>query len=92
MTRAQRNSQLLGVLVSLWLVAGCSAQMRAQQARRTSDEQVREATEQALRMAHPGFGNAQLNIRRRLDLEEDLSNIAEKPVGMCSSMRCSRHR
>jgi hypothetical protein len=80
MTRTQRNRQLLRVMASLLLVAGCSAQIQAQQADRSSDEQVRAATEQALRMAHPGFGSERLKIRRRPDLEEDLSNIAEKPV------------
>jgi hypothetical protein len=80
LTRTQRNRQLLRVMVSLLLVAGCSPQVRAQQAARSSDQQVREATEHALRMAHPDFGNQPLKMRRRPDLEEDLSNIAEKPV------------
>jgi len=80
MTRAQRNRQLLRVAVGLLLVAGCSPQLQAHPADRSSEEQVKEATEQALRMVHPGSGNAQLKIRRRLDLEEDLSNIAGKAV------------
>jgi hypothetical protein len=80
MTPTQRNRPLLGALISLLLVAGFPARMHAQQADPSSDEQVRAATEQALRMAHPGFGNQQLKIRRRQDLEEDLSDIAEKPV------------
>ncbi len=80
MTPAQRNRQWLSIIATLLLVAGCSAQVQAQQADRSSDEQVKEATEQALRMAHPGFGNEQLKLRRRQDLEQDLSAIAEKPV------------
>jgi len=64
----------------LWLLAGFSPRLQAQPADRSSEEQVKEATEQALRMVHPASGNQQLKIRRRQDLEEDLSNIAEKPV------------
>jgi hypothetical protein len=80
MTRAQRNRRLLGVVVSLLLLAACSPRLQAHPADRSSEEQVKEATEQALRMAHTGSGNENLKIRRRLDLEEDLSNIAGKPV------------
>ncbi len=80
LTRTQQNRQLLRIMVSLLLVCGCSAQIQAQQADQSSDEQARETIEQALRMVRPGPGNAQLKIRHRQDLEEDLSNIAEKPV------------
>jgi hypothetical protein len=80
LTRTQRNRHLLSILVSLLLVAGCSAQMQAQQADRSSDKQARETIEQAIRMVRLGSGNEQLKFRHRQDLEEDLSNIAEKPV------------
>lgn len=80
MARSQSTCQLIAFLASLFLVAPASAQKQAQRADRSGDERIREATEQALRMAHPNLANGQLKIRRRRDLEEDLTNIAEKPV------------
>jgi hypothetical protein len=52
--------------------------VEAAQANHSSDNQVREAVKQAAELAHPGANVDQLKMSDRNDLDEELSQIAEK--------------
>ncbi len=80
--RSCRNLQLLGVLLTLLLLPGVSVPIQAQRADYRTNDQPREAAEQAVRKAGSGSSNEPLKTRRREDLEELLLAIGEKkPVG-----------
>lgn len=77
-----RALQLLGVLLTLLLFPALSAPIQAQRAYLLTDDQAREAAEQAVRKADSGFSNKPLQTRRRADLEEFLLTIEKrKPIG-----------
>ena len=73
-----RSLRLLGVLPALLLFPGLSVPIQAQRAYFLTDEQAREAAEQAVSKAASGAKNEPLKIYRRADLEQFLLTVEEK--------------
>lgn len=73
-----RSLQLFAALPALLLFLGLAAPVQAQRAHLLTDEQAREAAEQALSKAAAISNNQPLKIYRRADLEQFLWTVEEK--------------
>src|SRR5579862_7168959 len=80
--KTERTLPPLGVCLTLLLLSSFSPSAHAQLMDSRSDEQVKQATEQAVRIAYSVSPNKGISVRRRKDLEDLLLNVEEhKPVG-----------